>query len=315
MIQRIKQVAVIAPLVSALLLASIVSELPSGEASPIQIPRNFEMLAPSTAHLFRTAGIIGADDRETYKEKALREGVSEEMLLKQFPIRQFYCGKVPGTASLVLRANILLMSAHTIFDENCRVKTGCFLNDYNGDQYDIDPSTLVTGLEILKARTGSCSLPKTAVTGTVPAEIKTFDWAIVKLRKKVRNATALGITIPTPKGRLKTNYTVVSALAKDIPKPKKTMMHFQTCKWQDGIYDAGRLLYMKMDCDGAQWMSGSPLLNEMREVEGILVRVTSLNSSSYNVDNAFSSAAPVSQEMISAIYKLAGEKPPSFPSQ
>jgi V8-like Glu-specific endopeptidase len=255
--------------------------------------------ARKAVNWFHSVSVIGRDDRVT---------ITEERQLNEFPIRKFYCGDKLVTASLVAKTNIVLTAGHIFHDQNCELIPNaeeCFLYDNDEEQYQIDIDSLVSGIQSLKAEGRSCSMPDTTNLSERDPQVTSHDWAVVKLKRNVKNVRPLSVKVPSV-GQARYTYLAVAAAAWDLPKPRNKMMNVQSCEWRDSFVDENNSLsYMIVDCDSAGWMSGAPVINEFREVEGIIVHGSDqpdgLSYSSFN--NTW--ASPVSREMVVAIDQLA----------
>jgi hypothetical protein len=173
-------------------------------------------------------------------------------------------------------------------------------------------NNLKSGPKAAAEGSGKCSL-KDGATGTIDPAMKALDWAVVKIKTPVRNVKPYGLEVSEKselekvKETAKANgenpdeagipYTMVSAIAKNFRDQHATT--FQSVNWMD-IETSNGEFYMKADGDTGNWMSGSPVINENRNIKGILVKGTSQDCAKYNKNSCFDSLAPVTQEMYEA---------------
>jgi hypothetical protein len=83
------------------------------------------------------AAIKGSDGRITIEEKGKNKEGRIEKLRREYPTRQIYCDGQPTNVNVVFSADTILMSAHTLYDENCKLRPNakdCFVNDWDGEQ-------------------------------------------------------------------------------------------------------------------------------------------------------------------------------------
>ena len=206
----------------------------------------------------------------TILQKAHNDPAEVARLLRDYPTRVFRCGRWGSAANVVYKNDVILLAAHSLYDEDCELNStaknnSCRLTDYSGDGhvYELDMKTLISGVQLLKAANKDCRFDR--YSRRDDPSVDAADWAVVKLTKPMQGVRPYDL-FASPLSDEGIALTLVASKS-----PNLMEMNFQVCRWMNTKVVDGRIDLLKTDCDGGPGMSGSALVSDRRQIVGILI--------------------------------------------
>jgi hypothetical protein len=255
------------------------------------------------------ASVLGEDNRIAIDAYARVYGHGVATLYRYYPTRKFVCGNSASQANIVWKSNIILVSGHSVMDDNCKIERdieNCALIDHDGKKYKVEPSSLTHGNIAFAVKKGTC--------GPNNALMVFQDWAVFKLRSNIPDIVPYKISAPKLEGHGRL-YVVYASGAANFGPPANEVPSFQSCRWRSSLKFLPGYTIMKTDCDSGPGMSGSPLLQE-GTIEGVLLGGHGKpNGLPFDVEERYTFAIPISREILSAVYSAAGADPKYYPGR
>jgi hypothetical protein len=253
------------------------------------------------------ASVLGEDNRIAIDTYARVYGYEVASLYRSYPTRKFVCGSSESQANIVSKSNVILVSGHSVLDGDCKIERdieNCALIDHDGKKYKVEPSSLIHGNRQFIVKKGACGPTKGLMTFQ--------DWAVFKLQGNVPDVVPYNIRAPKVGGHGRL-YTVYTSGAANFGFPANAVPSFQLCKWRSSLKFVPGHVIIKTDCDSGAGMSGAPLL-QANTVEGILLGSTGKpDGLPFDVEERYSFAIPIDQDILSAVYAATGDDPKYFP--
>ncbi len=274
------------------------------------LPASAQSKNHSVTKNFHLAAVLGDENRITADEYAKQRGLELSTLQRIYPTRSFICGGNKSQANIVLQSDVILITAHAIYDDQCQLEKqfkNCVLRDINGENYEIESGSLKSGIQIALSMNLPCGIDDATGHTRIHDSIREYDWAVLKLEKRVPNVSPYQIRAPLISEQSK-SYTVFATSAANFGKRGNRPSNFQSCSWRNSFETLSGGYMMMTDCDVGGWMSGAPLLAG-NVIEGIQVSGTvAENGLPFESRRRFSTALPVSKDIDNALFELTGKR-------